>query len=138
MRYVVGLDAGLTVTKAVVFDENGTPLGGNSVRVPTTTVRERWVERDAETLWLAAAEAICGAIARSGIWPDEIVAVGVTGHGDGLYLVDEAGLPTRAGVTSLDTRAQPVVDRWHDDGMICSTRPVSFRSRRPRPPSWRG
>lgn len=118
MRYVVGLDAGLTVTKAVVFDETGAPVGNSSVRVATFSRRERWVERDGEELWLAASRSIASAIAAAGVRAADVAAIGVTGHGDGIYLVDAAGRPTRAAVTSLDTRAQRVIDRWRQDGAL--------------------
>ncbi|MGH3089970.1 MAG: FGGY-family carbohydrate kinase [Rubrobacteraceae bacterium] len=113
---VLGLDCGLTVTKAVIFDEEGRPISSAGTRVPQETPRSRWVERDVEALWKASAEAIRTAIEKAGVEAREIAAVGVTGHGDGLYLLDEEGRPTRRGILSLDSRAHGITERWESEG----------------------
>ncbi|WP_258556722.1 FGGY family carbohydrate kinase, partial [Klebsiella pneumoniae] len=41
-----------------------------------------------------------------------IKGVAVTGHGNGLYLVDEEGHPVRNGIISTDSRAKEYVERW--------------------------
>ncbi|MET8979002.1 FGGY family carbohydrate kinase [Streptomyces sp. NPDC004539] len=38
--------------------------------------------------------------------------MGLAGHGDGLYAVDERGLPVRAAIVAMDTRAEPVLEEW--------------------------
>lgn len=58
MPCLLGIDSGLTVTKAVVFDEAGTPLALARRRVPQIISGPRHVERDMNELWRAAAEAI--------------------------------------------------------------------------------
>lgn len=115
-RFTLGLDCGLTVTKAVLFDEVGRPHSTASVRVPQDTPHPRWVERDVEMLWRASAEAIHRAIEQADISSREISGVGVTGHGDGLYLVDADGRPARAGILSLDSRAHTICDLWESEG----------------------
>ena len=47
MSLVLGIDCGLTVTKAVVFDARGTMLGAASRSSPHATPRPHWVQRDA-------------------------------------------------------------------------------------------
>ncbi len=44
-------------------------------------------------------------------------AVGVTGHGDGLYLLDRAGQPLGPGIQSVDSRAQAVTAGWAANGV---------------------
>ncbi len=113
---VLGLDCGLTVTKAVVFDEEGRPRSSAGTRVAQETPRSRWVERDVDALWKASAEAIRAALEKADVDPREIIGIGVTGHGDGLYLLDEGGRPTRRGILSLDSRAHEVTERWESEG----------------------
>ncbi|WP_162924839.1 FGGY-family carbohydrate kinase [Rubrobacter indicoceani] len=113
---VLGLDCGLTVTKAVIFDERGRAVSSAGTRVPQETPRSRWVERDVEALWQASAEAIRLAIEKGNLDPRDIVGVGVTAHGDGLYLLDAAGNPTRRGILSLDSRAHLITERWESEG----------------------
>lgn len=116
MTFVIGLDCGLTVTKAVVFDETGRVVSQVSVASPHATPRPRWVERDPDQLWDGACTAIRQALDQEGIPAEQVAAVAVTGHGDGLYLIDAEGRPTRAAISSLDSRAQPVVDQWRASG----------------------
>lgn len=113
---VLGLDCGLTVTKAVLFDETGRLRSSAGERVPQETPRARWVERDIETLWKASAGAIRSALEQADADPQDVIGVGITAHGDGLYLLDEKGNPTRPGILSLDTRAYEITERWEEEG----------------------
>ncbi len=118
MASLLGIDNGLTVTKAVVFDVDGTQLSVARRRVPQSMPRPRWVERDPVGLWKATAEAIAEAIALSGRPADDIKAVAATAHGDGVYLLDRDKRPLRAGILSLDSRALDVVARWRDSALF--------------------
>jgi L-xylulokinase len=109
---LLGVDAGQTVTKACVFDRSGRELGGGSARVEVRSPHPRWVERDMEEVWRATAAAIREALANAGVAGDRIGAVGIVGHNDGLYLVDETGAPVRPAVTAMDTRAHDVLEEW--------------------------
>jgi L-xylulokinase len=110
---LVGVDAGNTVVKAAVFDRQGRLLDCQSVRLPASTPASRHVERDVEGLRAGVAEVLRAVTAGRA---DRVAAIGVTGHGDGLYLLDEQARPTRPGVLSLDSRAHQVVARWRRDG----------------------
>jgi L-xylulokinase len=113
MTLVLGLDCGLTTTKAVVFDETGKVLGHGSRPSPHATPHPHWVERDADALWRSAAEAVREAVGRLG---RDIAAVGVTAHGDGLYCARADGSAARPGISSLDSRARGIAERWQADG----------------------
>lgn len=109
---LLGVDAGQTVTKACVFDREGRELGGGSARVQVSSPYPHWVERDLEDVWQATTAAIRAALAAAKVPGGRIAAVGIVGHNDGLYLLDEAGRPVRAGVTAMDTRAHDVLEEW--------------------------
>ncbi|MDW6022903.1 FGGY-family carbohydrate kinase [Mesorhizobium sp. BAC0120] len=116
MPCLLGIDNGLTVTKAVVFDETGTPLAVARRRVPQIMPRPRHVERDMTVLWRATAEAIAEAIAHSHRPASDIAALAATAHGDGLYLLDTDRQPLGHGILSLDSRAGGTVAAWERDG----------------------
>lgn len=115
MAYLLGLDAGNTMVKAVLFSIDGVELAvaekGGSTRHP----RPGHVERDLDELWACAAAAIRGCIARAGIDPAEIAAIGCAGHGNGLYALDRDRQPLM-GIQSIDVRAGGLVERWNRDG----------------------
>jgi L-xylulokinase len=115
---LLGIDNGLTVSKAVVFDIDGTQLSVARRRIPQSMPRPRWVERDMLGLWLSTAEAIAEAIAASGRPAADIEAVAATAHGDGVYLVDRERRPLGPGILSLDSRAGEVLARWSREGVF--------------------
>lgn len=117
MALLLGIDNGLTVTKAVIFEEDGTPIAVARRRVPQSFPEPRHVERDMAGLWIATAEAIHEAVERSGRAAGDIKAVAATAHGDGLYLLDRDKRPLGAGILSLDSRAGAIVDAWEKNGV---------------------
>jgi L-xylulokinase len=118
MPSLLGIDAGLTVTKAVVFDVDGTQLSLARRRVPQSMPRPRHVEREMDGLWRATAEAIREALASSGRPAGDIAAVAATAHGDGLFLLDKDRRPLGPGILSLDSRAGAIVERWAESSVF--------------------
>ncbi|WP_282235726.1 FGGY-family carbohydrate kinase [Salinicola endophyticus] len=115
--YLMGLDGGSSSTKAVIFDLAGDVVGVGRQSCPLEHPQAHWVERDMETVWAGAAAAIRDALAQADVSASEILAVGVTAHGDGLYPVDRHGEALGKGITSLDSRAAGVVERWCQEGV---------------------
>lgn len=116
MPLLLGIDNGLTVTKAVIFDETGRVLATARRRVAQSMPQPRHVERDMDVLWTQTAAAVAEAVAASGRPPSQIAAVAATAHGDGLYLLDGAARPLGPGILSLDSRAGDLAEAWRRDG----------------------
>ncbi|WP_372802396.1 FGGY-family carbohydrate kinase [Paracoccus seriniphilus] len=116
MPLLLGIDNGLTVTKAVIFDETGQPISIARRRVAQSMPRPRHVERDMDDLWTQTAAAIAEAIANCPRPASEILAVAATAHGDGVYLLDEQRRPLGPGILSLDSRAADIAAQWDNDG----------------------
>ncbi|QGN38180.1 FGGY-family carbohydrate kinase [Klebsiella oxytoca] len=114
-QYVMGIDNGGTVTKAAIYDRAGSVVAIASKSTQMLTPKEFHTERDINELWAANVEVIKTAIAQSGIDASQIKGVAVTGHGNGLYMVDEAGTPVRNGIISTDSRAKAYVEKWYND-----------------------
>jgi L-xylulokinase len=102
--YLLGLDAGNTVIKAVLFDLEGRQLASHGVAGATHQPAPGMVERSIRELWENARAAIAGCLATAQVDAREIVAIGSAGHGNGLYLLDHDHAPL-IGIQSLDTRA---------------------------------
>lgn len=118
MSSLLGIDNGLTVTKAVVFDLDGTQLSVARRRVPQSIPQARHVERDMAGLWQATAAAIREALTLSSRAPNDIKAVAATAHGDGLYLLDKDHHPLRPAILSLDSRAGETINRWSEGSVF--------------------
>jgi L-xylulokinase len=113
---LLGIDAGSSAIKAVLFDERGTLLGEESVAVPLIRKKGGVVERDLAKVWRAVVE-LLGRMkdARAEDFQG-IDAVGLTGAGDGLILLDDTNTPVRPAISSLDTRASDLAARFkHSD-----------------------
>ncbi len=104
MTYLLGLDAGNTVIKAVLFDLQGRQVAHHALDGRSSTPRPGHVERDLCELWENAQLAIRRCIEDAAIEPGDIAAIGCAGHGNGLYLLDRNNAPL-IGIQSLDTRA---------------------------------
>src|SRR5690606_37207573 len=102
--YLLGLDAGNTVIKAVLFDLQGRQLASHGIVGATHKPAAGMVERSIGELWENARVAISGCVTKAGIDARAIAAIGTAGHGNGLYLLDRDGAPL-TGIQSLDMRA---------------------------------
>ncbi|RWC61473.1 FGGY-family carbohydrate kinase [Mesorhizobium sp.] len=107
-NYILGLDAGNTVIKAILFDLSGRELALAARDGRSSMPRPGHVERDLDELWRNAVSVIGQCITEAGIDAGEIVAIGCAGHGNGLYALDRDGAPL-IGIQSLDTRAVGIV-----------------------------
>lgn len=103
-RFLLGLDAGNTVIKAVLFDLSGRQVSAHGIDGATHKPAAGMVERSVPELWENAKVAIATCVAKAEIDPRQIVAIGTAGHGNGLYLLDRCDKPL-LGIQSLDSRA---------------------------------
>ena len=105
----LGVDVGLTATKAAAFDAEGRELAVVHARTPRTSVSAHRHDVDmtglADTVLGLLAE-ITGKLAADGWAP---AGVGVAAHGNGLYPVDAALRPVGPAIASSDSRAQHIV-----------------------------
>jgi L-xylulokinase len=122
---LLGIDIGNTIVKAVLFDLAGRQVARHGVDGTTLKPAPGMVERPVAELWANARAAISGCL--NGIDPTRIAAIGLAGHGNGLYLLDRAGEPL-LGIQSLDSRAAALAvaldrDVGADLQSICGQRP---------------
>lgn len=108
-KYVLGVDAGNTVVKAVLFDLEGRQVAVSSSPGTTSRPQSGHAERDIRQLQDGLCRAISTCIIEAGISPNSIMGVGATGHGNGLYVLDKKGEPLK-GIQSIDTRGVSIVE----------------------------
>lgn len=111
---VVGVDAGTSMVKAVRFDAQG--RAERTACVPTAVRRPSagWSEQDMDEVWAAVRQVVRDVAPADGV----VDAVCVTAQGDGCWLVDADGQPTRPAVLWNDARAAAVVDDWERAGLL--------------------
>ena len=113
-EFVMGIDNGGTFTKAAIYDRRGKVIASAAQSTRMLTPQEHHTERDMDELWGANLAVIRQALEQSGIAASQIKGIAVTGHGNGLYLVDKSGHPLRNGIISTDSRAKEYVERWQN------------------------
>jgi glycerol kinase len=77
-KYVLALDQGTTSSRAIVFDDSGSPRGFAQQEFPQHFPEAGWVEHDAEDIWSTQLATARGAIADADIQPSELTAIGIT------------------------------------------------------------
>ena len=132
---VLGIDAGGTAVKAVLFAPDGRQLGAGGETLAPVRPIDGHSERDPTAFWAATCRVIRAAIAQSGIAPSDIVAVAPTGYGNGLWLVDAAGDPLRNGILSSDLRATAIVQAWQKQGREAEHRRLTCQGLWPGKPA---
>lgn len=108
----VGIDVGTSMVKAAAFDTAGRQLAVEA-RPVGLSLHGGIVEQDMEEVY-AAVVGVLGALTAAVAEPVEFA--GLTGQGDGVWLVDAEGRPVRAAASWMDGRAHELVDRWLADG----------------------
>jgi L-xylulokinase len=127
-KYLLGIDNGSTVTKAGLFDLAGRECAVHGITVEAETPAPGRFERDLTAIWNANVEAISRVIRDSGAAPADILCCAITGHGNGLHLVDAAGEPAYPAVEGFDARARAYVERWLADGTFERVLPKTMQS----------
>ena len=133
--YLLGTDNGGTVSKAALFTPDGRELAVASQKTETLTPAPDQTEMDMARTWQATAASIREVIDKGGVNPADIACVACTGHGNGLYLVDEAGEPVRNAIASSDSRARGYIDQWAADGVDEAIRPKTMQAIWPAQPN---
>jgi L-xylulokinase len=115
-QYVLCIDNGSTIIKAVLFTFDGHEMGKSQVKSPAVS-HGVFVEVDMDALWECTIEIIRDLLSKTCIKSSEIAVIGVSGYGNGLFAIDMEGKPVRQAITSADTRAQALVDHWELEGL---------------------
>jgi L-xylulokinase len=123
-KYLLGLDAGNTVIKAVIFDLKGREVAYAGEEGHSRMPCPGHVERDLGELWANAKRVIRACLDKAGVSAKDIAAIGCAGHGNGLYALDRDGQPL-IGIQSLDTRATGLVEEWLAEGVGDRTAPIA-------------
>ncbi|MFI1762384.1 FGGY family carbohydrate kinase [Streptomyces sp. NPDC020800] len=108
----VGIDVGTSMVKAAAFDTSGRERAVEA-RPVGLDLRDGAVEQDMEEVYAAVLAVLEAVSARV---PEPVELAGLTGQGDGVWLVDAAGRPVRPALSWMDGRAHALVDQWLADG----------------------
>ncbi|MBM6887582.1 xylulokinase [Pseudoflavonifractor phocaeensis] len=104
MAYLIGVDLGTSGTKTALFDQEGRTIASCTRTYPLSQPQNGWAEQEPEEWWQAARETIRGVLEQSGISPEEVKGVGLSGQMHGLVMLDGEGRVLRPSILWCDGR----------------------------------
>jgi xylulokinase len=111
MTYYLGIDIGTTGTRAVLIDEKGKVVGGQSAdHEPISTPQPQWAEQNPDDWWAATQLAVGRVLQASQIKGGEIQGIGLSGQMHGLVLLDKNHQVLRPSIIWCDQRCQAEAD----------------------------
>jgi len=125
-QLLMGIDNGSTVTKAALFDLEGNEIGVCGALLETSMPKPGYYERDPEAIWQSNVKAIRGVMEQTGVKPEDVMAVSLTGYGECVNLVDKDGKPVYTSVQGTDTRAAALLDQWRKNGIADKLQELTY------------
>jgi erythritol kinase (D-erythritol 1-phosphate-forming) len=108
---IIGIDAGTSVMKAVAFTLDGRQIAAASIRNVYASGEDGSATQPLLRTWADCAGAVRQLCEEIDGLANRVVAIAVTGQGDGTWLIDDAGEPVTDAWLWLDARAAPTVER---------------------------
>jgi sugar (pentulose or hexulose) kinase len=115
-HYLLGIDAGTSVIKSVLFDLRGAEVAVSRRESPVEHPHPNWSEADMEQVWALTLETV-REVASEGAG-EKVVGIGITGTCCGAWLVDGEGRPVRPAILWNDGRASDILAEWQRSGLM--------------------
>ncbi len=116
-KYVLALDEGTTSARAILFDKQANIISMAQHEIPQIYPKLGWVEQDPMDIYANQYAALTECIAKSGISPDEIAAVGITNQRETVILWDKiTGRPIYNAIVWQCRRTADICKRLSADG----------------------
>ncbi|MCB0921256.1 MAG: glycerol kinase GlpK [Actinobacteria bacterium] len=108
---IMAIDQGTTSSRAIIFDEAGTPLAMDQHEHEQIFPKAGWVEHDPMEIWRNTREVMGAALAKSNLSLADIDAVGITQQRETTVVWNRTtGLPIYNAIVWQDTRTQAICD----------------------------
>jgi glycerol kinase len=105
MKHLLAIDQGTTSSRAIVFDETGTPVASAQREIRQHYPRPGWVEHDPDEIWETQAATILAALAQAGLRAADLAAVGITNQRETTLVWDRrTGRPVAPAIVWQDRR----------------------------------
>ena len=116
-RYVGAIDQGTTSSRFIVFDRTGTIIAVDQKEHEQIMPRAGWVEHDANEIWRNTGNVITGALAKAGLSPSDLAAVGITNQRETSMVWNRrTGEPIHNAIVWMDTRTDQLVAKFGREG----------------------
>jgi len=111
-KYIGALDLGTTSNRFIVFDHQGRIIGFDQMEHEQILPRPGWVEHDPMEIWRNSQAVIKGALGKTGISGEDLVAIGITNQRETAVLWDKnSGRPFYNAIVWQCTRSDDICRR---------------------------
>ncbi len=118
-KYILALDQGTTSSRAIVFDKDGSMLSVSQREFEQIFPQPGWVEHDANEIWSSQVGVASEAIARMGIPPGDIAAIGITNQRETTIVWNrKTSLPIYHAIVWQDRRTAGFCDGLREKGHV--------------------
>ncbi|MBQ9557474.1 MAG: glycerol kinase GlpK [Clostridia bacterium] len=118
MKYVLALDEGTTSARAVLFDAECRAVAMAQREFTQIYPRAGWVEHDAVEIYAKQCSAMTECVAKSGVSPSDIAAVGITNQRETTVVWDRrTGEPVCNAIVWQCRRTADICDRLVAEGL---------------------
>jgi len=124
-KYLLGIDSGTSVVKAVLFDLNGNELYTAVENTPIESPEKGWSEFNLKKDWDSVVKATRKLLYNNKIDNREIMAIGVTAKGWGCCYLDKNNQPARKGILWNDGRSSSYIKKWRENGLLTNIFKIS-------------
>lgn len=117
MKYVLALDQGTTSSRAALVDENQNIVSILSREFPQIYPEEGWVEHDPMDIWSSQYGVMMEVVAKSGVDPRDIAAIGITNQRETTVVWDkETGKPVYNAIVWQCRRTASIISELNEKG----------------------
>jgi glycerol kinase len=115
-HYILSIDQGTTSTRALLFDQSGSPMRVRQKELRQIYPQDGWVEHDANEIWQATLD-VCRELLTSGTHADNIAAIGITNQRETTVLWERAsGKPLHNAIVWQDRRTADLCAKLKAEG----------------------
>ncbi len=114
MGNLMGFDIGTTSTKCILIDRSGKLISSSIKEYGMETPNPGWAQQDPDLWWDATVCTAREVLAKSGVRPDDISAIGLTGQMHGSVFLDSEGKVIRPALLWCDQRTFSQCDKIYD------------------------
>ncbi|MBI3870717.1 MAG: glycerol kinase GlpK [Verrucomicrobia bacterium] len=118
MKYILSLDQGTTSSRAILFDVTGSVVAVAQKEFHQIYPKPGWVEHDPREIWASQSGVAAEVVARAGIPPSNIAAIGITNQRETTVAWDRrTGEPVCNAIVWQDRRTAPACDKLRARGL---------------------
>jgi glycerol kinase len=115
--FILAIDQGTTSSRAIIFDASGSIVSTGQLEHEQIFPRSGWVEHDPVEIWQNVRQVIGQALSKANLTRHDIAAIGIANQRETTIVWDRTtGKPVYNAIVWQDTRTQPIVDRFANEG----------------------